>query len=121
MTGRKPQKIEGHNNTNVATSLDGIKLNNILYVTFVCNCLILVERLKNIENIIVFTKYYCWILDNIKNKKIIAIRHTDSKSHFYKFKNLIFKMNSMIRKSNLYLGHHKLRHLHYYGSVSYQD
>lgn len=53
----------------ISIGSNGIKLDNVFYVPSLYNSLISIGSLTNAKYIVIFTKYYYWILENIKNRK----------------------------------------------------
>jgi hypothetical protein len=107
--------IKGKGAIKLTTSEGTIKLTDALYVPSLQRNLVSVGALTDTGNALLFCKSTVWVLNNLRDRKVIAIGHRDKSNGLYRMENRTLDANSITSIPSTELWHRRYGHLHYRG------
>lgn len=122
--------VGGSGNVNVKSNCGEIKMTNVMHVPSLKRNLISVSSLADKGHVIVLTDKKCLVLDNVRNKKVVAQRVRNKENGLYRLGVSLRKTNSLeadlvetekdevnfvVTDEEIKLWHRRYGHLHYKG------
>jgi hypothetical protein len=107
--------LRGKGAIKLATDEGTIKLTNVLYVPSLQRNLVSVGALTDIGNALLFYDTTVWILNNLQDRKIIAIGHRDKTNGLYRMEKGNLDANAVTSLSTEELWHKRYSHLYFRG------
>jgi hypothetical protein len=105
--------IKGKDSIKLTTNEGTINLTDILYVLSLQQNLTSVGALIDIRNILLFYNTTIWILNNLRDRKVIAIGHRNKSNGLYKMGKGVLNANTVTSLFIIELWHKKYGHLHF--------
>jgi hypothetical protein len=107
--------IKGKGSIKLTTNEGAIKLTDVLYVPSLQRNLISVGALTDTGNALLFNKTIVWVLNNLQERRIVAIGRRDKSNGLYRMEKKDLDVNSVTSASNTELWHRRYGHIHFRG------